>query len=171
MTIQLLRCRRCVLLVLTLLVAALTWVADRTPASASQYYCVDRATSYHWAQESCLSYEAQNTWPYGEGLYGNGVVYLATGFNRLAVSKCRAYLQLKSSYGSLTEPLGYDCYTEVRRGGTYYFPEDDTGIQFWGLGRRSGDVYTQYAWMEVWTVNGGHYDGRSTAAQVSVTKP
>jgi hypothetical protein len=105
---------------------------------------------------------------------GTGQIQMTTGFNRDPVTTCRVYFQLKSSYGSLSAPMAWDCTALAHRGGRFTFPADidppyNSSVG-WGYGRSSGDQYTQYAWMEIWTV-GGHYDSRPWAAKATVTNP
>jgi hypothetical protein len=141
-------------------------VAMETPAAASTS-CQERLTPYYWTQTSCLEYKQAPL--FEPGMWGYGEVQMLTGFNRSHVKFCKAYLQLKSSYGTLTPPEVWDCLGNAQRGGRFDFPA--AAWHPWGTGRRSGDSYTQYAWMEVWTTTGGHYDGRPWAAKVTITKP
>lgn len=150
------------------LVAAML-VVPAAPAHAT-IVCQERLTPYHWTQQSCLEWAK-----YGgvTGMWGTGQVQLLQGFNRGKVKYCTAYLQLKSSYGSLSPAYDFNCSAEARRGGQFAYPATPWGPYRWdwGPGRRPGDTYTQYTWMEVWTTTGGHYDSRSQAAQTTIIRP
>lgn len=134
---------------------------DRYTPIPSDPACAGRTTSFKVTQVSCLYRGANGL------MYGYVALDFLSGFNRENVRSCRVYIQLKSSYGSLTDPAAqYDCYTIARLGKSRWFVELDFHKN-WGPGRQAGDTYTQYAWVEVAT--GTPYSGRSVAATKSIT--
>ncbi len=121
-----------------------------------------RSSPYYWDTQSCLIFS-------GGSLSGAAFARFRTGFTRTNVEKCSAYVQLVSSYGSGPTIGPLDCTAAARAGG--FDPPPLEIYTDWGPGRRVGDTYRQYAWIDVRSKSGRTYLGRDSASvSPTVTK-
>jgi hypothetical protein len=150
------------------LISLLT-VVHSMPAEASvtqAKVCRERGTPYNWTQASCVE------WVYGK-LLGTAEINLGPKFSRPNVARCTLYMQLKPrTYpGPLRESVPLDCTDVIKtEPNPIELPFPDVPVD-WGYGRRSGDVYQQYVWIDILSVSGAKYYSRSYYADVTTTKP
>lgn len=144
--------------------ALLSTLALAPPAAAAPnqaQYCRERGTPYNWTQASCVE------WQWDSSLVGTARITLGGAFNVANVERCTLYFQLKPR--TYAGPL-----REQRINCTAFIKTDPNPVEYsvnWGTGRRSGDVYQQYVWMDILSVTGAQYYSRKYYADVTTTKP